>query len=170
MASAMEKSYDSLGNTSSDPTPGDLPTLLSSNAHTKRQSGQSKLSHRKILFVKNSHTSVGGISSEPLVTLKGSVSGPAEAIALDSTSANSAAETKGFVDGDHVEYYSKSYGEWIPGIISDVRPNVVCNCFMMMDRFSKIMQIPTACARRRNRLNRAMTINHSLTPSLKTAL
>jgi len=123
MASAMEKSYDSLGNTSSDPTPGDLPTLLSSNAHTKRQSGQSKLSHRKILFVKNSHTSVGGISSEPLVTLKGSVSGPAEAIALDSTSANSAAETKGFVDGDHVEYYSKSYGEWIPGIISDVRPN-----------------------------------------------
>jgi hypothetical protein len=123
MASAMENSYDALGNTSSDPTPGDLPTLLSSNAHIKRQSGQSKLSHRKDLFVKNSHTSVGGISSEPLVTLKGSVSGPAEAIALDSTSANSAAEMKGFIDGDHVEYYSKSYGEWIPGVISDVRPN-----------------------------------------------
>merc|ERR1712139_503930 len=68
-------------------------------------------------------TSVNGNISEPLVALKGSVSGPAQAIALDSKSADSAAELKGFVDGDHVEYYSKSYGEWIPGIISDVRPN-----------------------------------------------
>merc|ERR1712224_45532 len=68
-------------------------------------------------------TSVRGISSEPLVALKASVSGPAEAMALDSTPADSAAEMKGFVDGDHVEYYSKSYGEWIPGIVSDVRPN-----------------------------------------------
>merc|ERR1712224_887687 len=68
-------------------------------------------------------TSVRGISSEPLVALKASVSGPAEAMALDSTPADSAAEMKGFVDGDHVEYYSKSYSEWIPGVIRDVRPN-----------------------------------------------
>jgi len=30
---------------------------------------------------------------------------------------------KGFAAGVHVEYYSKSYGEWIPAIVGDVRPN-----------------------------------------------
>merc|ERR550514_1344987 len=30
---------------------------------------------------------------------------------------------KGCVTGARVEYYSKSYGEWVPAIIGDVRPN-----------------------------------------------
>merc|ERR1712196_503543 len=33
------------------------------------------------------------------------------------------AKIKGFVYGAHVEYYSTSYGEWIPATIGDVRPN-----------------------------------------------
>jgi len=126
MTSGMGNSYDSLGNTSSDHEPEDLPNLLSSNAHIQRQRGQPKLFLSKTLFEKKFHTSAGGNISEHLVAPKGSVSGPAQAIALDGTTADTAAEKKGFVDGDRVEYYyksPKSYGRWIPAIISDVRPN-----------------------------------------------
>jgi hypothetical protein len=79
---SMDNSYDSMGNTSYDF--GDLPTLLSSNAHIQRQGGQAKLFLGKTLADK---------------------------------------QKKGFVDGDRVEYYSKSYSEWVPAIINDVRPN-----------------------------------------------
>jgi len=98
---------------------GSLPTLLSSKA-----------------FSTEKHSVLpGGNSSKPLAAPKGGASGPAQTIVLKSTTTDSAekkeeekqvkadAEMKGFAAGAHVEYYSKSHGEWIPAIIGDVRPN-----------------------------------------------
>merc|ERR1719214_518403 len=63
------------------------------------------------------------------------------------------AETKRFVDAKHklngapVEYYSKSYGEWIPAIIGDVRTN---GCLKLLHDDGSVLKKeadPNSCVR-----------------------
>jgi hypothetical protein len=102
---------------------GPLPTLLSSNA-------------RNVHLVPGKHSVLPGCSvSKSLAASKGSAPVPAQTIALESTTADSAekkdqeeqaeADTKmkGIVDGARVDYCFKSYREWVPANIGDVRPH-----------------------------------------------
>eukprot|EP00746_Dinoflagellata_sp_MGD_P165431 gnl/MRDRNA2_/MRDRNA2_94701_c0_seq1.p1 gnl/MRDRNA2_/MRDRNA2_94701_c0~~gnl/MRDRNA2_/MRDRNA2_94701_c0_seq1.p1 ORF type:complete len:300 (+),score=64.79 gnl/MRDRNA2_/MRDRNA2_94701_c0_seq1:85-984(+) len=127
-----------------------LPTLLGKNAqHVEdlqmlRDGGFVRKMikvDKSVPSVPQKHSAVSdSIVSKPAATAKGDAQRPEGTITVES--ADSADQKKGkkqireiitektiFVDAKHklngarVEYYSKSYGEWIPAIIGDVRPN-----------------------------------------------
>eukprot|EP00746_Dinoflagellata_sp_MGD_P090569 gnl/MRDRNA2_/MRDRNA2_35780_c0_seq1.p1 gnl/MRDRNA2_/MRDRNA2_35780_c0~~gnl/MRDRNA2_/MRDRNA2_35780_c0_seq1.p1 ORF type:complete len:460 (+),score=91.76 gnl/MRDRNA2_/MRDRNA2_35780_c0_seq1:79-1458(+) len=116
-----------------------LPNLLSNNAHNvvklKGNPTTVAVAHQK-------HSALFGVNnSKPVVDAKGAAVDPGQSTVIESATVDSAqkkeqeskieafAEMKSFVDVKHrlngasVEYYSKSYGEWIPAIIGDVRAN-----------------------------------------------
>jgi len=136
MLSAAISNSTTTGSTSADVVQdyGPLPTLLSSNTHNVN--GFLHLIRDDRFF-------------KPAKVLKGSDSGPAQTNALESAKAlkeevekirsinkqikahkneeeiqaKADAEMKGFVAGAHIEYYSKSCGQWIPAVIGEIHPN-----------------------------------------------
>jgi hypothetical protein len=86
---------------------GPLPTLLTSNAHNVNGFLQLLRDDGSSVLKKEDPNSVRLVAEKK----------------EEEKQAEADTERKGFVDGACVEYYSKSYGEWVPAIIGGVRPN-----------------------------------------------
>jgi len=127
MFSAAMSNSSTMGNTSSGHRSADvlqdygsLPTLLGSKAHISN----------------------GFDGGSALKKQAGSAQKKQEAKLAEQDG-----KIKGFVYGAHVEYYSKSYGEWIPAIIGDVRPN---GCLKLLHDDGSVLKKeadPNSCVR-----------------------